>query len=132
MRCPGWRRSILQATLLFGVAMYMGMRREKPTWRMTPKAFFGVMAAFTTLGTMSALFFFGFVLWFQDYPRGGNLMGLLICAPLYAATISALGLLIGSVFERHERSMQILAATSIPFYFVAGLSWPTFSMPPLI
>jgi ABC-2 type transport system permease protein len=82
--------------------------------------------------TVSTLFFFGFVFWFQDYPRAGNIPSLLLCAPMFSATVSALGLLVGSAFERHERSMQILAGTSIPFFFLAGLSWPHFAMPALV
>jgi ABC-2 type transport system permease protein len=129
---PGVSSIILQATLLFGVAMYMGLRRERASWRMPPQEFLGVWSAFTLLGTVMTLFFFGFVFWFQDYPRAGNIPGMLICAPLFSAAVSALGLLVGSAFERHERSMQILAGTSIPFFFLAGLSWPHFAMPALV
>jgi len=55
-----------------------------------------------------------------------------LCVPLFAASVSALGLLVGSLFERHERSMQILAGTSIPVFFLSGLSWPFLAMPPLM
>jgi ABC-2 type transport system permease protein len=129
---PGVASIILQATLLFGVAMYMGLRRERSAGRMTLRAFLGVWSGFTLLGTMTTLFFFGFVFWFQDYPRAGNIPGMLICAPLFSAAVSAFGLLVGSAFERHERSMQILAGTSIPFFFLAGLSWPAFEMPAVV
>jgi ABC-2 type transport system permease protein len=129
---PGVASVILQATLLFGVAMFMGLIRENAAWHIKPAAFFGLWAAFTVLGTLTSLFFFGFVLWFQDYPRGGNLPGLFLCTPVFCASVSALGLLIGSFFERHERSMQILAGTSIPIFFLSGLSWPAFAMPHLV
>jgi ABC-2 type transport system permease protein len=129
---PGVASVILQATLLFGVAMFMGLRRERDTWRMTPQAFLGVWAAFTLLGSLNSLFWFGFVLWFQDYPRAGNIPGMLVAVPVFSAAVSAMALLIGSLFERHERSMQILAGSSIPLFFVAGLAWPAFAMPPLV
>ena len=129
---PGVASVILQATLLFGVAMFMGLRRERDTWRMTPAAFLGVWAAFTLLGSLTGLFWFGFVLWFQDYPRAGNIPGMLLAVPVFSAAVSAMALLVGSLFERHERSMQILAGTSVPFFFVAGLSWPFFAMPPAV
>lgn len=129
---PGVASVILQATLLFGVAMFMGLKRETEAWRMTPAAFFGAWGAFTLLGSLTSYFFFGFVFWFQDYPRGGNLGGMLLCAPVFCAAVSALGLLVGSCFRRHERSMQILAGTSVPVFFLSGLSWPTFATPPLV
>jgi ABC-2 type transport system permease protein len=129
---PGVATVILQATLLFGVAMFMGLRRERDTWRMTPRAFLGVWAAFTLLGSLTSLFWFGFVFWFQDYPRAGNIPGMLLAVPVFTAAVSAMALLVGSLFERHERSMQLLAGTSVPFFFVAGLSWPSFAMPAVV
>lgn len=129
---PGVASIILQATLLFGVAMFMGLKRESGPWRMTHRGFLGTWSAFTLLGSLMCWFFFGFVFWLQDYPRGGNLPGLLLCAPLFAASVSALGLLVGSLFERHERSMQILAGTSIPVFLLSGLSWPFLAMPALM
>ena len=129
---PGVATIILQATLLFGVAMFMGLRRERDTWRMTPAAFLGMWAAFTLLGSLNCLFWFGFVFWMQDYPRAGNIPGMLLGVPIFSAAVSAMALLVGSLFERHERSMQILAGTSVPFFFVAGLSWPAIAMPPLV
>ena len=129
---PGVASVILQATLLFAVAMFMGLKRECGPWRMSHRAFLGTWSAFTLLGSLMSGFFFGFIFWFQDYPRGGNFWGLLLCVPLFAASVSALGLLVGSLFERHERSMQILAGTSIPVFFLSGLSWPFLAMPPLM
>lgn len=129
---PGVASIILQATLLFGVAMYMGLKRERGAWRMSHRAFLGTWCAFTLLGSLMGWFFFGFIFWFQDYPRGGNLAALLLCVPLFAAGVSALGLLVGSFFERHERSMQILAGTSIPVFLLSGLSWPFLAMPALM
>ncbi|QXL85390.1 fumarylacetoacetase [Comamonas sp. NLF-1-9] len=129
---PGVASIILQATLLFAVAMFMGLKRESGNWRMGHRGFLGTWCAFTLLGSLMGWFFFGFIFWWQDYPRGGNLAGLLLAVPLFAASVSALGLLVGSLFERHERSMQILAGTSIPVFFLSGLSWPFLAMPALM
>lgn len=126
---PGVASVILQATLLFGVAMFMGLKRERGPWRMGHRAFLGTWGAFTLLGSLTSWLFFGFVFWWQDYPRGGNPAGLLLSVPVFAAAVAALGLLVGSLFERHERSMQLLAGTSIPVFFLSGLSWPLFAMP---
>jgi len=34
----------------------------------------------------------GFVSWFQDYPRAGNLAGLAVATPLFVAAVAAMGL----------------------------------------
>lgn len=129
---PGVATIIVQATLLFGAAMFMGLKRGAGEMRFGTRGFLGIWAAFTILGTLTSGFFFGFVLWFQDYPRGGNLPGLLACMPVFSAATAALGLLAGSLFRRPERGVQILAGTSIPLFFLSGLSWPHFAMPPLL
>ncbi|HUH11296.1 MAG TPA: ABC transporter permease, partial [Brevundimonas sp.] len=36
---------------------------------------------------------------------------------------------IGSLFDRHERAMQILVGTSVPLFFLGGAAWPLFLMP---
>ncbi|MHB8284508.1 MAG: ABC transporter permease [Caulobacteraceae bacterium] len=121
---------ILQQTLLFGCATFAAWRREKaPDWRMRPAGFLGTWTAFTSLGCLTSLFYFGFIFWFQDFPRGGDPAGLVIGVVLFAAATSALGLLIGSAFREHSRVVQILAGTSVPLFFLAGLAWPPFAMP---
>lgn len=129
---PGVATIILQATLLFGVAMFMGLKRSFGERRLTGRALLGTWSAFTLLGSLTSFFFFGFIFWLQDYPRGGNMPALLLCVPLFSAAVTAMGLVIGSFFRRHERGVQILAGTSIPIFFLSGLSWPLFAMPPLL
>lgn len=126
---PGVATVLVQATLLFGVAMFMGLKRSVGRWRMATRAFLGVWAAFIVLGSLTSWFWFGFVLWFQDLPRGGNLAGLLLCTPIFVAAVTAMGLVIGSLFHRHERAVQLLAGTSIPVFFLTGLSWPQYAIP---
>lgn len=62
----------------------------------------------------------------------GDLAGILLIAPLFAAATSALGLFLGSLFDRHERVMQILVGTSVPLFFLGGAAWPHFMMPRLL
>ena len=127
---PGVASIILQQTLLFGCATFAAYRREtQKRWRMRPRGFLGTWAALITLGCLTSLFYFGFVFWFQDYPRGGDLAGLLLGVVLFTAATSALGLLIGSAFRDHRRVVQILAGTSVPLFFLGGSAWPAFAMP---
>lgn len=126
---PAVSAIILQQTLLLGCALFAGMRRETRAPPLSRRSFFGVWAAMTLIGCVTSLFYFGFVFWFQDYPRMGDLAGVLVVAPIFAAAVSALGLGIGSLFDRHERAMQVLVGTSVPLFFLGGAAWPLFLMP---
>ncbi len=75
------------------------------------------------------MYFFGFVFWWQDYPRGGNLAGSAVLTLLFAYSVAALGMLIGMFFRTRERSMQLLVATSLPIMFLSGLTWPASAIP---
>ncbi|WEK38775.1 MAG: ABC transporter permease [Candidatus Brevundimonas colombiensis] len=130
---PAVSAIILQQTLLLGAALFAGLRREARSAPLGLAGFAGLWSALTLIGCMAGLFYFGFVFWFQDYPRMGDLAGVLVALPIFAAGVSALGLAIGSLFDRHERAMQILVGTSVPLFFLGGAAWPPFLMPqPLV
>lgn len=126
---PAVSAIILQQTLLLGAALFAGLRRETAARPLALRGFLGLWSALTLIGCLSSLFYFGFVFWFQDYPRMGDLAGVLVATPIFAAGVSALGLAIGSLFDRHERAMQILVGTSVPLFFLGGAAWPLFLMP---
>jgi len=131
---PGVAQLIVQQTLLIGMLVMAGTRRE----RMGRLAFSriglaGMAAAFATLGLCSVLYYNGFVVWFQDYPRGGNLGGVLLAAVLYVAAVVALALFLGSFFRTRERPFQLITLLSLPMFFLANLSWPAEATPtPLV
>ena len=105
---------ILQQTLLLGAGVITAVRRETGAPRLKRSARLGLWLALTAIGTASSLFYFGFVFWFQDYPRAGNLIGVLLLAPIFSAAVAAVGLLLGALFDRHERVLQVLVGTSAP------------------
>ncbi|WP_427789282.1 ABC transporter permease [Brevundimonas diminuta] len=123
---------ILQQTLLLGAGVIAALRRETCAPPMRRSARLGLWLALTTIGTASCLFWFGFVFWFQDYPRAGDMAGIVLLSPIFAAGVSALGLLLGGLFDRHERVLQVLVGTSAPLFFLAGAAWPHFMMPRLL
>jgi ABC-2 type transport system permease protein len=131
---PGVAQLIVQQTLLIGMLVMAGTRRE----HMGQLAFSrvglaGIAAAFGTVGLCSMLYYNGFVVWFQDYPRGGNLGGLLLASVLYVATVVAFALFLGSFFRTRERPFQLITFLSLPMYFLANLSWPAEATPsPLV
>lgn len=120
---------ILQQTLLLGAGVITALRRETGAAPLRRSARLGLWLALTAIGTASSLFYFGFVFWVQDYPRAGNLVGVMLLAPVFAAGVSALGLLLGGLFDRHERVLQVLVGTSAPLFFLSGTAWPHFMMP---
>lgn len=135
---PGVMSIILQQTLLFGTATLAGFRREawaerrrrgRPGWKMSWPHFLGLWTALTVVGFCTNAFYWGFVLWFQDFPRGGNIAGAAFLGGWFAAAVSGLGLLVGSLFDRHDRAVYILAGTSVPLFFLGGLAIPHFAMP---
>lgn len=126
---PAVASVILQQTLLFGAATLIAGRGERGGGQMRTAGFLGTWAAMTLIGVFGASFYFGFVFWIQDVPRGGNVPALLITVPLFAAAVAALGLFLGTLFDRSERAMEVLVPTSIPLFFLTGSAWPLEQMP---
>ena len=120
---------IVQQTLLFGAATFMGGRRRSGAWRMGVAEFWGTLAAFTSVGILGCYFLFGFIFWLQAVPVDGDITGMMVMVPVFATAVAALGLLIGSVFDCAERATYILAPTSVPFFFLTGTAYPLDQMP---
>ncbi len=131
---PGVAVLIIQQTLLLAITLLFGTWRERGAFpvRCSSAAYFGMLLAFATVAFANSLYFFGFVLWWQDYPRAGNFGGLLLFAALFALCVAALGMLLGSLFRTRERSVQLLLCTALPFMFLTGLSWPVEALPPAL
>lgn len=128
---PAVAELIVHQTLLIGIGVLLAARRQALGRRLciAPPALAGSFAAFAAIGIAGVLYYAGFTAWVQDYPRGGNLPGLLLAAPLFVAATVAFGLFVGSFFDVRERAFQYVTATSIPLFFLAGLSWPAVASP---
>lgn len=124
---PGVSVLIVHQTLLMGIVVLAAGRRG--ALAPTRAGFLGVAAAFMTIGVAGCLFYFGFVFWLQDYPRGGDFWGMLLAVALFVPAVVFFALFLGSAFDRPERSAQVLAASSVPFFFLSGLAWPFSAMP---
>jgi len=77
-----------------------------------------LLSALTLIGLFACSFYFGFVFWLEDMPRGGNLGGLLVAAPVFSLAVAALGLLIGSYLDQADRAMEVLVPTSVVLFFL--------------
>lgn len=131
---PGVAVLILQQTLLMAMTMMFGTWFQKKSfpYGASLKQYAGMLCAFSLAALLNAAYYFGFVLWMHDYPRGGNFAGLVVLAVLFSLTIAACGIVLGMLFRTRERGMQLLIATSMPILFVSGLTWPETSLPTVL
>lgn len=126
---------IVHQVMLMATAALVGTWYEQRSGTLFGAAAPGLSAAAGTwLGLalfvfLALLYFFGFVFWFHDYPRGGNLAGAVAFAALTALTVASLGIALGAWFADRERAFQVLLATSVPFVFLCGIVFPREAMP---
>lgn len=130
---PGVAALIVQQTLLIGVAVMAATRRERHgKLRLSRPGLCGIAAAFALIGMLGLLYFSGFVFWFQDYPRAGNPIGLLLAGASFIAAVVGFALFVGSFFRTRERGFQLVTVTSLPMFFLSNLSWPVEATPRLL
>lgn len=128
---PGVTFIIIHQTLLMGLALLAATMRE----RHGPLAFslrglLGIALAFFAIGCADVTYFTGFVFWFQDMPRAaGSIGALAVATALFVAATVAAALALASFFNVRERPIQLWIITSVPIYFLAGLSWPAEATP---
>jgi ABC-2 type transport system permease protein len=121
---------IVQQTLLLGIGLVVGTRQaRRGPLSLTAPGFLGMSAAFAVFGMINLLYFVGFVFWFHDYPRAGDLLGLGIATILFVSAVVALGLFVASFFHTRERAVQSIILLSLPLYFLSGVSWPVSAFP---
>ncbi|XDZ52212.1 ABC transporter permease [Neisseriaceae bacterium CLB008] len=120
---------ILQQTLLIGSALFSGTLFEARTAQANITTWLGRIGAIASVSALIMAFYFGWLFTWQDYGRGGNVLGALLLILLYAPTVIVWGLLCGLWFKVRERSVQIILFTSMPMYFMSGFSWPSEGLP---
>ncbi len=120
---------ILQQTLIFSSSMLIGLRKSFGLFKMNLSQFTGTFAGLFTVGFIGAIFVFGWVYYLKGYPNEGNIFIQLYMIILFAASVSALGIFVGSFLDNINRPMQLLSATSMVIFYASGSSFPTFDMP---
>lgn len=131
---PGVAELIVHQTLLLGIGLLLGSRRAQLGRRLHFDAptQLGMALAFLLVAVCGLLYYAGFSAWAQDYPRGGNVPGLLLAVLLFALATVPFGLFVGSFFTTRERAFQYVTAVSIPLFFLSNLSWPALASPPAL
>jgi ABC-2 type transport system permease protein len=127
---PGVALLIVHQTLLIGVGLLAGARRERREALATPgPGLLGEAAAFGVIGMASLLYYTGFVFWLQDYPRAASPGALLVGGVAFVAATVSFALFVGSFFATRERALPLLAFTSITLFFLSNATWPAPASP---
>ncbi len=129
---------ILQQTLLIGIGMSGGARRERAqAGQASPldveghpvAQVLGRSVPFLLLYAANAAFSFAFIPRFFGYYLPGSLGATaLVTVPFLLAT-AFLGFTLRACFGRRETAMQVLLVTSLLFVFLAGFAWPAEAVP---
>jgi ABC-2 type transport system permease protein len=128
---------ILQQTLLIGVGMVGGARRERaaanpegaerpghPALKVAGRA-----VPYLLLYAVNAAYYFEFVpRYYGDYVPGSLGPVALLTVPFLLATIF-LGFAVRACFTRRETAMQVVLFTSLPLVFLSGFAWPIEALP---
>jgi ABC-2 type transport system permease protein len=125
---------ILQQTLLMGAAMLGGVAFERGGKRAR-----GARGAATTvLGQGFAhftLYLPALALYLIVLPRIygfstlGHILDLFLLAAPFILAVSFLGQFAGTLFKRRETAVLLFLATSLPLFFMVGVSWPADAIP---
>ena len=122
---PGLILVILQQTLLVGIGMIGGGRREKNTLLGKSLAYF-LLYSFNLIFSQIILYdWFGF-------PSKGNLLDVWILMIPFLFSVIFMGFTVSLLMKRREHSIMMLVFLSPVVLFVSGVSWPASSLPPLL
>lgn len=122
---------IIHQTIFLGLCMLIGQYREHG-WTCSISSLLAIWTAAVLIGCASACYLFGWVFTWFDYPRGGNLGGLLVALPIFVGCVAALGLYVGSFLDSSERAGHVIVFTSIPLFLLSGVAWAHQAMPDIL
>ena len=139
---PGIILIILQQTLLVGIGMVGGTRRELRNERFDIQSHLGEKAASAILCGRAIFYlllsvfniFFSMIIIHHlfGFPDNGSLLQLLPLLAGYLLAAIFLGLGLSHVFKRREHGIMFLVFLSPIVLFMSGISWPAEAMPKLL
>ena len=119
---------IIHQTIVLGLCMLIAGYRVHH-WRPKKMEFLALFSALLTIGCLGCFYMFGFTFWLNDYPHGGNFLGMLLAVPIFISCVIALSMLLASFLDMPERAGHLIVFTSIPLFLLSGAAWPHAAMP---
>lgn len=138
---PGLILIILQQTLLVGIGMIGGARREKQNKLVSSGkhetnaivySLTGRSLAYFTLSTFNLLFAEIVLYQWFDFPDKGALLDLWLLLIPFLFSVIFMGLTVSLLMRRREHSIMMLVFLSPVILFLSGMSWPSDSLPPVL
>jgi ABC-2 type transport system permease protein len=130
---------ILQQTLLMGVGLLSTLPGSDPdegdTRRRRPPPIAiiaGKLLAYLALEAVILPAYLIVLPYLYGLPRLGGIIPILIFAVPFVLSVAGLGFVVAGIFRRPVRVQLILAAAGLPLFMVAGFSWPSEAIPPVI
>jgi ABC-2 type transport system permease protein len=125
---------ILQQTLLMGSSMLGGVTFEAGgiearRRRGRARAVFGQALAHLCLAMPGAALYLIILPRVYGFSTLGHPLDLFLLAAPFLLSVSLLGQFVGSWFRRRENAVLLFIATSLPLFFLVGVSWPLEAIP---
>ena len=128
---------VLQQTLLVGIGIGSGTRREenagamvvRPGWGESISTITGRALAYVSLYMIHAVFYFSVVMRFYDFPLRGRYLDIFLFVVPFLMAVVLFGMTLSSFFKRRESAIYVLLFSSLPFIFLSGISWPVECFP---
>jgi ABC-2 type transport system permease protein len=125
---------ILQQTLLMGSAALGGVTFEAGgrlarRWRGAPQAIAGQALAHLCLAMPGVTLYLIILPRFYGFSTLGRPLDLLLMAVPFLLSVSFLAQFVGAWFTRRESAVLLFIATSLPLFFLVGVSWPLEAIP---
>jgi ABC-2 type transport system permease protein len=125
---------IIQQTLLMGAAMLTALavsQRHSRAWS-GPVVLFGRTLAHVTLYIPALALFLVILPRIYGFSTLGTLSALALFAVPFILAVSLMGQFAGLLFKRRETAVLVFVATTLPQFFLVGVSWPREMIPPLL
>lgn len=123
---------ILQQLLLIGVGLLETLPRnggDSAASAGPVSTVFGKLAAYMTVELVILPFYLVILPYLYGVPRLGGLAGILILAVPFVLAVGSLGIVLAEVFRTPLGVQLATASLGLPFFFLAGFSWPAEAIP---
>ncbi|MBX4995155.1 hypothetical protein GFL15_12290 [Rhizobium leguminosarum bv. viciae] len=120
--------------LLIGVGLLGTLRTDDPTALQASAlaTVLGKLLAYLILQAAVLPFYIIVLPYRYDLPRLGSPLVVLVFALPFVLAVSALGMVVAALFRSPLTVRLAFAAIGLPFFFLAGFSWPTAAMPKVL